>query len=326
MKVLVTGGAGYIGSHVAHKLRGAGHRVVIYDNLSNGFKQAALGGELIVADVADEQSLAQAFERHRFDAVMHFAASVYAEESVAEPLAYYGNNVVSLLALLRQCRRFSVKYFVFSSSAMVYATATAPITEDTVRKPPNPYGWSKMMGEQILFDEHCAGNMNYAVLRYYNAAGADPDGLLGCAGAARHLFKVAVQAALDDGTVTVYGSDYETPDGTGLRDYVHVDDLARIHGDALEHLAAAGESLVLNCGYGHGYSVREVIAAVKRVTGVDFPVCEGDRRPGDVPFLVADVRRLRSVLGFTPAYDDLGLIARSAWEWEQRLHAGIWRD
>ena len=326
MKVLVTGGAGYIGSHVAQALRDAGHQVVIYDNLSSGRRQAALGGVLVVADLHDEQALAGVFDEYGFDAVMHFAASIFVEESVSHPLAYYHNNVAGLLALLRECRRCAVAYAVFSSSAAVYAPSDKPTSEDAPCKPSNPYGWSKAMSEQILLDDHRAGGANYAVLRYYNAAGADLDGRLGPSGPAQHLIKVAVRAANGGDGMTINGTDYDTPDGTCIRDYVHVADLARIHVAALEHLAAGGDPLLLNCGYGRGYSVREVIAACKRVTGVDFSVREGARRAGDVPFLVADTRRLCSVLNFTPGYDDIGLTVRTAWEWEQKLQEGVWRD
>ncbi len=323
MKVLVTGGAGYIGSHTAQKLRDAGCAVVIYDNLSNGFRRAALGGELIVADLADEQALSRAFDDHGFDAVVHFAAFIYSDESVARPLAYYRNNVGGLLHVLRECRRCGVAHFVFSSSAMVYAPTAAATAEDAPVHPANPYGWSKMMGERILLDEQRAGGMNCAVLRYYTAAGADPHGRLGPSGPARHLIKVAVQAAVGviDG-VTIYGADYDTPDGTCVRDYIHVDDLAQIHAAALARLAERDAPLLLNCGYGRGYSVREIVAAVKRVTGADFPVHEGPRRAGDVPLLVADNRRLRAALDWRSSHDDIDAIVRTAWEWEKKLQGG----
>ncbi len=327
MKTLVTGGAGYIGSHAVHELRLAGHEVVVYDNLSNGFRQATLGAELVVADLDDQQALSDTFDRWGFDAVMHFAASVYSDESVEQPLAYYANNVGGLLHLLRQCRRCAVPYFMFSSSAAVYALAAAATSEDARLLPSNPYGWSKMMSEQILLDEQHAGGVQCVVLRYYNAAGADPGGQLGPSGPARHLIKVAVQAAagIVDG-ITINGTDYDTPDGTCVRDYIHVSDLARIHAEALELLAGRDEPLLLNCGYGHGYSVREIIAMVKDVTGVDFPVREGGRRAGDVPSLVADNQCLRSVLDWRPSHDDIKEIVNSAWEWERKLQAGILRD
>lgn len=327
MKVLVTGGAGYIGSHAAQKLREAGHDVVVYDNLSNGFKQAALGGELIVADLGDEQALTRAFDEHRFDAVMHFAAAIYTDESVEKPLEYYANNVGELLRLLHQCRRCDVTRFVFSSSAAVYASSSEPLPEDAPLGAISPYGRSKRMGEQILLDLQHAGAIRCAILRYYNAAGADSRGRLGNGGAAHHLIKIASQAAVGvtDG-MTIYGTDYDTPDGTCVRDYIHVDDLARIHLDALEYVAGRNRGLLLNCGYGHGYSVKEVVAAVKRVTGVDFTVREGPRRTGDLAMLVADNRRLRETLGWEPAHDDLDAIVRSAYQWERKLQAGAWRD
>ena len=327
MNVLVTGGAGYIGSHAAQKLREAGHDVVIYDNLSNGFKQAALGGELIVADVNDEPALSRAFDRRRFDAVMHFAASIYTDESIEKPLEYYANNVAGLLQLLHQCRRCNVARFVFSSSAAVYASSDRPLSEDAPLGAISPYGWSKQMGEQILLDLQRAGEIRCAILRYYNAAGADAQGRLGESGVAHHLIKVASQAAVGarDG-MTIYGTDYDTPDGTCVRDYIHVDDLAQIHLDALERLVEQDDALLLNCGYGHGYSVKEVVAAVKRVTGVDFAVHEGPRRTGDSATLVADDCHLRATLGWEPAHDDLDAIVRSAYRWERKLQAGAWRE
>ena len=327
MKVLVTGGAGYIGSHTAQCLREGGHEVVVYDNLSSGFRQAALGGELVVGDLRDEQVLSRVFDDHAFDAVMHFAAFIFSGESVEQPLGYYDNNLVGLLKLMYQCRRRRVPYFVFSSSAAVYAPGSGAITEDAPIGPSSPYGWSKAVGERIVLDEQRAGDIKCAVLRYYNAAGADPRGRLGESCAPHHLIKVASQAALGvtDG-MTIYGADYDTPDGTCVRDYVHVSDLARVHVDALAYLSERDEPLLLNCGYGRGYSVREIIATVHGVTGVDFPVREGARRPGDVPALVADNRRLRLVLEWTPAYDDIELIVRSAWEWEKKLQQGAWKD
>lgn len=325
MKILVTGGAGYIGSHTAQKLRDVGHEVIIYDNLSNGFRQAVLDSELIVADLVDEITLARAFDSHGFDAVMHFAASIYSDESVAQPLTYYTNNLNGLLCLLRQCRRCAVPYFVFSSSAAVYAPSATKIVEDTPLEPSSPYGWSKAMGERILCDEQRTREMGCAILRYYNVAGADPNGRLGASGPARHLIRVALQAAVGAANgVTIYGTDYDTPDGTCVRDYIHVDDLARIHADALAHISERGGLLLINCGYGRGYSVREIVSTVQRLTGVDFPVREGRRRPGDPPMLVADNRRLRSVLKWAPDYDDIEAIVYGAWEWEKKLRAGIW--
>ena len=323
MKVLVAGGAGYIGSHVAQRLRETGHRVVVYDNLSNGDEAAVPDGELVVADVRDEAALEETFDRHEIDAVMNFAGSIYTDESIARPLDYYANNLGSLIALVRQCRRHGVSYFVFSSTATVYALLDRPAVETDALQPISPYGWSKMMGERILFDEQDAGDMQCAVLRYYNAAGADPRARLGNSGPAKHLIKMALQAAMGsiDG-LTVYGTDYATHDGTCIRDYIHVSDLAQIHVDALAFVSARNRSLVLNCGYGHGYSVKEIIDVVRRITGVGFSVREGERRHGDSPFLVAGNRRLRSTLNWTPAYDDIEVIVRHAWEWEKKLQAG----
>ena len=326
MKVLVTGGAGYIGSHVAQRLRESGHEVIIYDNLSNGQAAAALGGELVIADLKDETTLADTFDRYAIDAVMNFAGSIYTDESIVKPLDYYGNNLGGLTALLRQCRRCEVSYFVFSSTAAIYAPTDEPTAETDALRPMSPYGWSKMMCEQILLDEQNARDINCAILRYYNAAGADPQARLGNSGLARHLVKVSVQAALGliDG-LTVYGTDYATRDGTCVRDYIHVSDLAQIHVDALAFISSRNQSLLLNCGYGHGYSVREIIDVVKRVSGEDFPVKEGERRSGDSPFLVAGNQRLRSTLNWTPAYDDIEAIVRHALTWEKKLQASSGR-
>ncbi len=323
MKVLVAGGAGYIGSHVAQRLRETGHQVVVYDNLSHGKEAAVLGGELVVADLRDEAVLADTFRRHAIDAVMNFAGSIYTDESIARPLDYYGNNLVSLISLLRQCQRHEVLYFVFSSTATVYTLLDRPATETDALQPISPYGWSKMMGERILFDEQNASGMQCAVLRYYNAAGADPQARLGNSGVAKHLIKMALQVAMGriDG-LTVYGTDYATRDGTCIRDYIHVSDLAQIHVDALAFISTRNQPLVLNCGYGHGYSVKEIIDVVKRVTGVDFPIRESERRQGDSPFLVAGNQRLCSTLDWVPAYDDIEVIVRHAWEWERKLQAG----
>ena len=323
MKVLVAGGAGYIGSHVAQRLRETSHQVVVYDNLSNGDEAAVAGGELVVADLQDKAALEDTFKRYGIDAVMNFAGSIYTDESIAKPLDYYDNNLGGLIALLRQCKRCGVSYFVFSSTATVYTLLDRPAVETDALQPISPYGWSKMMGERILFDEQDAGDMTCAVLRYYNAAGADPRARLGNAGLAKHLVKMALQAAMGliDG-ITVYGTDYATRDGTCVRDYIHVSDLAQIHVDALTFISARNQPLLLNCGYGHGYSVKEVIDVVKCVTGADFPIQEGERRHGDSPFLVAGNQRLRSTLNWTPAYDDIEVIVRHAWEWEKKLQAG----
>ena len=324
MKLLVTGGAGYIGSHVVRQLGTAGHEVVVYDNLSTGNAWAVLGAELVAADLADTSRLKSVFAAHRFDAVLHFAASIVVSESVSEPLRYYANNTRNTLELLELVELFQVPHFVFSSTAAVYGMPNAiPVGEDAALAPINPYGASKMMSERILRDVGAASALRYVGLRYFNVAGADPEGRIGQASPYEtHLIKLACQAALGRrDKLSIYGTDYATPDGTCVRDYIHVEDLAKAHVMALDYLADGGESRALNCGYGHGCSVREVVDAVKRVSGVDFPVEEAGRRAGDPPQLVADNSRIRDVLGWTADYDDLETIVRHAYEWERKLSA-----
>lgn len=322
MKVLVTGGAGYIGSHVVRQLGEAGHEVVVYDNLSTGNRWAVLGGTLVEGDLADGERLDALFAAHRFDAVLHFAAFIVVPESVAEPLKYYGNNTRNTLGLLERVARFCVPHFVFSSTAAVYGMPEqSVIDESTPLAPINPYGASKMMSERMLMDLGAAGGPGYVALRYFNVAGADPEARIGQATPdATHLIKVACQAALGQRErLQIFGTDYPTPDGTCIRDYIHVEDLARAHLDALDYLAGSGPSRVLNCGYGRGYSVREVVDAVRRVSGVEFRVDEASRRPGDPPALVADNALIREVLGWQPQFDDLERIVTDAWRWECRF-------
>jgi UDP-glucose 4-epimerase len=322
MKVLVTGGAGYIGSHVVRQLGEAGHEVVVYDNLSTGHRWALLAGTLVEGDLADGERLDALFSEHRFDAVLHFAAFIVVPESVAEPLKYYGNNTRNTLGLLKRVQRFGVPHFVFSSTAAVYGMPEQTVIDETTPLAPiNPYGASKMMSERMLMDLGAAGGPSYVALRYFNVAGADPETRIGQATPdATHLIKVACQAALGQRErLQIFGTDYETPDGTCIRDYIHVDDLARAHLDALDYLAAGGESQVLNCGYGRGYSVREVAEAVRRVSGVEFRVDEAPRRAGDPPALVADNARIKDVLGWQPKFDDLETIVADAWRWETKF-------
>lgn len=322
MKIFVTGGAGYIGSHVVKILAEAGHELVVYDNLSTGNEWAVLAGRLIRGDITDLALLTETLRAFRPDAVMHFAALIKVEESVQLPLAYYRNNVLGSISLLTAMREAKVGRLIFSSSAAVYGIPKeVPVGEEAPLDPINPYGASKAMIERILADMAAAGEMSYISLRYFNVAGADPGGRIGQSyKEATHLITRALKAAKGESPgLFIYGTDYPTPDGTCVRDYLHVEDLAAAHVLCLERLRADGGGLVMNCGYGHGYSVREVVAAVKRVTGADFTVTETNRRPGDAPILVADSRRLKALVGWQPRFDDLDLIIRTAWQWERRL-------
>ena len=323
MKILVTGGAGYIGSHMVRTLGEKGHDVVIYDNLSTGYRESVLYGRLVVADLADAATLDALFAKEHFDAVAHFAAHIVVDESVREPIRYYRNNFVNALALIETCLRHKVEKFIFSSTAAVYGNPErVPVTEDAPLLPINPYGASKRMVEQVLQDVSHASGLRYVALRYFNVAGADPASRIGQKYKdATHLITVSLRAALGlRKELKIFGTDYETPDGTCIRDYIHVDDLIDAHVLALGHLSRGSASRVFNCGYGHGYSVREVVEQVKRVTGIDLPVQETGRREGDPPALVADSALIRKELGWKPQYDDLAFIISSAWNWEKKLH------
>jgi UDP-glucose 4-epimerase len=323
MRIFVTGGAGYIGSHVVKALGQKGHDVLVYDNLSTGNRWAVLYGDLAAADLADTDTLRSVLRGFRPDAVMHFAASIVVSESVTDPLKYYLNNTANTLNLLRVMRELGIGEFIFSSTAAVYGIAERiPVGEDAPLAPINPYGTSKMMTELMLRDLSSAErDFRYVSLRYFNVAGADREGRIGQAyKEATHLITRALKTAKGEfDCLEIFGSDYPTPDGTCIRDYIHVDDLAEAHVLALEHLTKGGESSVFNCGYGHGFSVKEVVEAAKKVTGIEFCTRLAPRREGDPPALVADSAKIRKMLGWKPKHDDLEYIIKTAWEWERRL-------
>lgn len=319
--ILVTGGAGYIGSHVVKLLGEAGHNVIVYDNLSTGFKEAVTHGTLVVGNLEDHEKLGKLFKDNKIDGVMHFAGSIVVPESVENPLKYYANNTINSYNLIKMCVENNVENFIFSSTAAVYGILPeGKATEDTVKNPINPYGQSKLMTEHMLKDTSFAHDkFNYVALRYFNVSGADPDGKIGQAfPGATHLIKVNCEAATGKRDKTfIFGTDFETPDGTGIRDYIHVVDLAQAHLDALEFLFKDKRSEVFNCGYGHGFSVREVVNAVKEVTGVNYTVEEAPRRAGDPAELVSIADKLKNTVGWKPKYDDLAFIIKTAYEWER---------
>jgi UDP-glucose 4-epimerase len=323
MTVLVTGGAGYIGSHMAWELLDHGEKVLVVDNLSTGFDWLVPGqAHLVTGDIGDADLLNRLFEDGLINAVIHFAGSIIVPESVSDPLKYYLNNTCNTQTLISACVRHGVKNFIFSSTAAVYGNPqTVPVREDAPLEPISPYGTSKLMSEQILRDVAAAHDFRYAALRYFNVAGGDPDGRTGQSTAnATHLIKVACEAALGKrDELVIFGTDYATRDGTGIRDYIHVSDLVRAHRLALDHLCAGGDSAVLNCGYGHGASVLQVVDAVRRVAGIDFTVRQADRRPGDAAEIVAKADMARSLLGWRPQHDDLDTIVRHALDWERHL-------
>ena len=322
MKILVTGGAGYIGSHMVRTLGEKGHDVVVYDNLSTGHRESVLHGRLVVGDTSDVAALDRLFAEERFDAVAHFAASIVVEESVREPLKYYRNNFCNAMNVIGSCLKHGVDKFIFSSTAAVYGMPREiPVREDAPLQPINPYGASKAMVEQALRDVSPVSALRYVALRYFNVAGADDLSRIGQRYRdATHLITLSLKTALGlRPQLKIFGTDYDTPDGTCIRDYIHVDDLIDAHVLALDHLASGGGSRVYNCGYGRGYSVKEVVRAARETTGIDFAAVEAGRRDGDPPALIADAGLIRKELGWSPSRDDLHYIIRTAWEWEKKL-------
>jgi UDP-glucose 4-epimerase len=325
--VLVTGGAGYIGSHVVLQLRQRGENVVVLDNLTTGFRQAVGDTPLVVGDCGDRELVGRVLAEHRVGTVMHFAANTIVPESVRDPLKYYANNTCATRNLLEACMQRGVRRFVFSSTAAVYGIpASGLASEDIQLAPINPYGTSKLMSEWILRDLAAVSDFRYVSLRYFNVAGSDPAGRIGQATAkATLLIKVACEAVVGKRPhVSIFGTDYPTPDGTGVRDYIHVEDLARAHLDALDYLRGGGAAAIFNCGYGHGYSVREVLDSVQRVAGRPLVIREEPRREGDPPSLVARADRIRTQLGWKPQLDDLDTIVRTALRWEEQLLRNPW--
>lgn len=329
-KILVTGGAGYIGSHTTRQLINAGYEVVVVDNLYSGHRWAVADEATFVeADVGDKPAMCELFDNHWFDAVIHFAGHIVVPESVSNPAKYYQNNVVASQRLLECCQEFAVNRFLFSSSAAVYGIPDQiPVDENAITEPINPYGRTKLITEWGLADLSNASKhkpidqqFNYLALRYFNVAGASIDGLLGQATPdATHLIKVACEAAcrLRD-SVNIFGTNYDTADGTCIRDYIHVEDLAAAHVAGLKYLLDGGCSEIVNCGYGHGYSVKDVLKSVRQQSGVDFKVVQTNRRAGDPPALVADNQHIRNLLGWSPKYNNLELICNSAYQWEACL-------
>ena len=320
--ILVTGGAGYIGSHTVRQLGEAGENVVILDNLTTGFEAAVLRGKFIQGDTGDSELVSRILQEHDIDTVIHFAEHTIVPESVSNPLKYYWNNTCSTRNLLEQCQAHGVKNFIFSSTAATYGIPESGYArEDTPTAPINPYGTSKLMTEWMLRDLSLASDLNYVALRYFNVAGSDPECRIGqSTPKATLLIKVACEAAVGKRpAIYIFGTDYPTPDGTGVRDYIHVEDLANAHLKALDYLRDGGKSDVMNVGYGHGYSVREVLDAVERVNGKPLNIKEEPRRPGDPPILISVADKIQKQLNWSPKYDDLDFIVKTSLQWEQKL-------
>ena len=320
--ILVTGGAGYIGSHVARQLAERGEKLVTLDNLSTGFRGAVLNGEFVQGDTGDAALVSRVLEEHKVDTVLHFAAHIQVPESVENPLKYYRNNTANTRTLLECCVAAGVRQFVFSSTAAVYGMPPGGVAEEnTPTVPINPYGWSKLMSEQMLRDVAAVTPLRYVALRYFNVAGADPGGRIGqSTPEATHLLKVACEHAVGRRKqIAIFGTDYDTPDGTCVRDYIHIEDLAAAHLQALDYLRGGGVSTTLNCGYGRGFSVREVLDEVARISGQTLSITETGRRAGDPPKLIAAAHRIRDTLHWTPRHEDLAGIVSTALAWEKRL-------
>ncbi|MCY4645136.1 MAG: UDP-glucose 4-epimerase GalE [Bacteriovoracales bacterium] len=321
-KILVTGGAGYVGSHVVNILGKAGHSLIVIDNLSSGKKESILYGKFIHADLSHDKKIDEILACEDVDACLHFAGSIVVPESFERPLDYYQNNTFNSHKLIASCSRHGVKAFIFSSTAAVYGhNENGQCSENAPLAPTSPYGRSKLATEWILEDAARVGHLKHVSLRYFNVSGASVDGRLGQnSPQATHLLKVACETAIGKRKgMDIFGTDYPTYDGTCIRDYIHVDDLAKAHLDALTYLLDGGQSATFNCGYGHGHSVKEVVSTVKKVSGEDFPVRESRRRPGDPPKLIAIPQKIKSELDWKPQYDDLEFIIKTAYEWEKNL-------
>lgn len=321
--ILITGGAGYIGSHIVRDLGEKGYNPIIFDNLSTGDRSNVLCGKFILADLKDTELLKQVIREYNITSVIHFAASIVVSESVSQPLKYYDNNSINAFNLIYTCIETGIKHFVFSSTAAVYGIPDKiPVTEEAPFKPINPYGKSKVVTEMILEDvSNAYGDFNYVALRYFNVAGADGKNRIGQNYKnPTHLMTLTLRTALGDYPhLNIFGTDYETADGTAVRDYIHVDDLSTAHLLALDYLESGEKSRVFNCGYGTGYSVNDVVKTARKITGIDFKSIANERRPGDPPALISDSTRIRRELGWEPKFNDLNYIIKTAWEWEKKL-------